>query len=137
MPSRNQYTAAGNISPSRFLVVATATAFPFGVTQATGDAVAIVGISQSGTRNAGGTAADDGFAAIAGGQLTVFDDPYEDQPLLLLGLPVTQGQLLTSDALGRGVPVTATGQWIGARATQSQASGTLARVQPLFGRNGG
>ena len=134
MPSNFSNRASGNISPSRFVTVATASAFY--VEQATGAAVEIVGISQEGTRYAGGSLGDDGYAATTGVQIMVYDDPNEDECLLLLGSAVTAGDLLTSDSSGRGIPVTATGQWFGAQAKQTQASGALARVRPRFGING-
>lgn len=131
MPSSFSRVAGGNISPSRFLVAGTASGNT--VVQASATGTLIVGISQEGTRNAGGTGADDGFAAIAGGQITIYDNPNEDDCLLLLGSAVTAGNLLTSDSLGRGIPTSATGQAYGAQALFTTVSGQLARVKPIFG----
>lgn len=142
MPSSFSYIAAGNILPSIFVSQATATSAAtatgqFAVTAATGTGTPIIGISQPGTRGPVGTPFDDGYAANAGNQIAIYDNSYTDDVLLLLGQPVTAGDMLTSDTSGRGIPVTATsGAWFGAQALQTvSASGGLARVRPWFGRN--
>jgi hypothetical protein len=142
MPSNTSWVANGNISASVFVYAATSVSAAtatnqFAVSVATGTGTPIVGISQMGTRGPVGTPFDTGYAAADGDQIMVFDNTYEDECLLILGQPVTAGQLLTSDSSGRGIPTSATGQWFGAMAKQTQSTtGVPARVRPYFGISG-
>ena len=125
-------TAGGNITPSRILVTSTATANR--VIQATGATVQPVGISQRGTRNTpyqSGTATlDDGFAAIAGENLTIFSNG--DTCALELGGTVAIGAALMSDGSGRGITATTTNYTV-AVASKAGVLGDLIEVQVLIG----
>ncbi len=126
MPSYTK-VANGNVAPSRFVKLDTTTEGR--VLQATaGDK--IYGISQQGTRNTPYGALDDGFAAIAGENLNIYGPPEKDV-LLELGGTVTRGDSLKSDANGKGVTTTSTGDWIGAIALDSGATGDLIPIQTI------
>lgn len=120
MLTNPSYFASGNISPSRFVFVSN----PFRVSQATAN-LKVVGVSQPGTRRAPGTAADDGYAAIT-------DEGVHVQGLGTVGLldiagTIQAGQLIASDANGKGVVATS-GQNVGAIALDNGVSGDLLRV---------
>lgn len=123
------YTAVGNIRPSRF--VTQTTDGPLTIAEVSATTNRIVGIMQSGKRNAPGTPAEIAFAAIAGDtQFRVYGD-YEIC-LLTVAENVSAGDILKSDTQGRGVKVdlaSATPQNIGARALQNCANGGLCKVR--------
>jgi len=115
------FVASGNISPSRF--VALSTAQDFTVLQGT-DVLVPFGVSQPGTQEAPGTAADSGYAATDGKVIKVYG-PGETA-LLELGGTVTRGDWLKPDANGKGVTASiasATVIYYGARALRSGVSG--------------
>lgn len=127
--------AAGNIYPSRFLKMSS-TAFKCEQAAANG---VVIGVSQEGTNY---PPINDtlitiaGYAAIAGQNIRIFGEG--DECLLELGDTVTAGQLLKSDANGKGVPIltnagASTPQYYGARALQGGASGEKIRVQVTIG----
>lgn len=124
------FLAKGNISPCRFVKVASA---DFGVTQCAAGTDKPIGVSQIGTRNAPGTAADDGFAAIDGEGLKVFTEG--DECLLEAGSGGwTRGDYLKSDGSGKGVPLTLAEpgtavNFMGAEALESVSAGEFGRVQ--------
>ena len=124
-------TAGGNITPSRVLVSSTTVANR--VIQATNATVQPVGVSQRGTRNtpyASGTATlDDGFAAIAGENLTVFSDG--DTCALELGGTVAIGDKLMSDTSGRGITATTT-NWTVGIASKAGVLGDIIEIQVLI-----
>ena len=123
------FTATGNIKPMRFLIQATTTDNQ--VTAASTNSVRLVGISGPGTRYPPWSALDDGFHAVAGENVEVFQPPMKEA-YLQLGGTVAAGDLLTSDSDGQGVTGT-TGQQTGARARQAGVSGQSILVQPLWG----
>jgi hypothetical protein len=122
-------TATGNIKPLRFVVASTTTDNQ--VTQASGTSTRIVGISGPATRYPPWSALDDGFHAIAGENVEMFQPPMKEA-YLQLGGTVAAGDLLTSDSDGQGVTATS-GQQVGARARQAGTSGQSILVQPLWG----
>lgn len=114
-------TATGNVSPCRFVKLGVA-ADETGT--AAGANEAVIGISGDGSRNAPGTAGDDGFIAVAGETIPVFGPGRKC--LLELGGTVTRGDRLKSGAAGVGVAAATTGttrQECGAVALQSGVSG--------------
>jgi len=123
--------AAGNITPCSFLVQATTADHK--VSLASGNSVAIIGISGKGTRRPSGDFFnDDGYHAIAGENVEVIAPPKEEAQLQLGGT-VAAGDLLTSDGSGFGVAASST-QMIGARAREAGVSGQIITVQPLWGK---
>jgi hypothetical protein len=124
--------AAGNIAPSRFVIQSTT--LQGQVTQATAGAGPLWGISQPGTRNTPYSSLDDGFAAIAGENLTIFGPNM--QCLLELGGTVTLNQRLKSDLNGKGIATTADGDEYGALAMMAGAAGDLIEVQVEVGQRG-
>lgn len=128
MPSYSK-CANGNIAPSRFVKIDTTAGVKDRVLQATaGDK--IYGISFVGTRNAPYAPLDDGYIAIAGEFLSIYGPSAKDVRLELGGT-VTQGDSLKSDANGKGVTTTSTGDWIGAIAMDAGVSGDVIRVQVI------
>jgi hypothetical protein len=123
-------TAGGTIIPSTFLVRSTTADAQF--LQATGTAVPIAGISQKGTRSTPYDGLDDGNAAIAGENLQVYLPNDDKEAPLRLGGTVAAGDLLTSDAQGRGVTA-ASGNQVGARALMAGILDQIIVVQPLWG----
>ena len=87
------------------------------------------GVSQRGTYYAPGTAADTGLAGVAGKVVGVHQEG--EIALLKLGGTVNAGDLLTSDASGQGVAVTASTalQYIGAIALHDGSSGEFINVK--------
>lgn len=124
-------TAAGNVTPSSFVVQNTSTDAQYVL--ASGTSVPIAGISGPGTRNPPYGALDDGFIAIAGENFRIYRPGPELEAPLRLGGTVAAGDLLTSDASGFGVTTTTTAQQIGARAMMAGVSGQIITVQPLAG----
>lgn len=126
MPSYSR-VANGNIKPYRFVKQDTTAVGR--VLQCTGNTDSIFGVSQEGTHLLpGDLGIDDGFAAVAGENLNVYGPPAKDI-ILCIGGTVTQGDRLTSEADGRGVSTTTTGQEWGAVALMSGVSGDLIRAQ--------
>jgi hypothetical protein len=122
--------ADGTIAPSVF-VTPTGISVDNRVLQAAANSV-IIGISQSGMKNAPGlTGSDTAVAAAAADEIEIFG--LGDICLLTIGSGgVTRGQLLVSDANGNGItlPTQATAvQNVGAIALESVAAGGLCRVQ--------
>lgn len=117
--------AAGNITPSSFLIQTTSADHK--VQLAAAATSPIVGISGPGTRNPPYSSLDDGYHAIAGENVQVLRPPLKEAQLRLGGT-VTAGDLLTSDASGFGITAT-TGQYVGARAVEAGVSGQLVTVQ--------
>lgn len=121
---QSQLVAGGNISPSRFVTQSTT---DWKVTQS-GAGSKVLGVSQVGTNFAPIPEVSSPYAAIAGQQLSVFEDGEEC--LLELGGSVTAGDELKSDASGKGVVLAGSGaENIGALALQSGSSGELIKVR--------
>lgn len=125
MASPYTKVANGNIAPSRFVKIDT-TAKDRVLQAGAGDKC--YGVSQPGVRNAPWAPLDDGYAAIAGENLMIYGSPSKDIKLELGGT-VTAGDSLKSDANGKGVTTTTTGDWIGAEAMESGVTGDVVRVR--------
>jgi hypothetical protein len=124
--------ANSNIAPSRLVKIDTTADGK--VLQCTGTSDVPYGVSQPGQHNTplsvGGTSLLDGWAATAGQNLWIIGPP--DKCLLELGGTVTRGDYLASDTNGKGVTAT-TGNFYGAQAMESGASGDLVEVMVVLG----
>jgi hypothetical protein len=120
------FVSSGSIYPSR--LVAGVSSEPFYVEQSTASKRHI-GVSQKGTYYAPGTAADDGYAGVDGKPVKVHQEGEE--AILKLGGTVAAYDLLTADASGQGVAITASTalQYVGAIALQDGVSGEFIRVR--------
>lgn len=121
------FVASGDIMPSR--LVAGVSSQPFTIEQSTASKRHI-GVMQRGTKYPPGTAADTGIAA------TTLDTNFKvyqngEEALLKLGGTVNAFDLLTADASGQGVAITAGTalQYVGAIAMQDGADGQFIRVK--------
>ena len=112
------YVANGNVSPMRF-VKSAGTTLDNKVIQCTGSDRPL-GVSKQGTRNAGGLASDDGFAAIAGEDLHVHT--VGDECLIQLGGTVVAGDMLKPHTDGTALAGSST-DVCGAQAIDSGVSG--------------
>lgn len=121
--------ASGNIAPSRFVTKSASSGEP--VLAQAGANADCYGISAPYVRRIALSGLDDGYAAIAGSQLNVIG-PGDDEALLALGGTVTAGQLIKSDADGKGVAATANLDRARARAKRNGVAGDLIPVQPLI-----
>lgn len=128
MPSFTK-TANGNIAPSRFVRLDTTA--DGRVVQA-GAGEKIYGISQPGTRRASYSSLDDGYCAIVGESLQIYGPGSDKDVMLELGGTVSAGDRLKSDADGKGVVTTTSGNEVGAIAQVGGTSGQLIPVQPVF-----
>lgn len=133
--------AGGNIPPARFVTLSGNNNTV--VVSASGDAC--FGISANYTHNVpgtiGGVAIDDGYAAISGMGITVYDqsDSERGQPIFVeLGGTVSIGNFLKPGAAndGKAIATTADGDFYGARALESGVSGQLIKVQVITGYRG-
>lgn len=117
--------ATGNISPSRFIKLGSSE----GTVTQCGSAEKMFGISQEGTRRAPYTGLDDGFNAVAGETVRV----YEEGEICWLeaGGTIAVDDRLISDSDGKGTASTSDNAWIGAVALQSGVSGQLLKVRVL------
>lgn len=125
--------ANGNIKACRFLVYDQTGTRPTAanlVIQATGNTVAIAGISQKGSRYVPWNALDDGLVAIAG-EMLAYGGPGDDEALLAISANCNSGQELISDSNGLGTPTTAADDYIGAIAKESGLAGETIRVRPV------
>lgn len=123
--SNTQMEAGGNIYPCRFVSYSG----EYVVTQ-TGANGKCFGISQPGTNEAPTPSESNGYAAISGQQLTVYQETSE--PLLELGGTVSAGDELKSDTNGKGVALAGSGsENIGAIALQDGVSGTKIKVRMI------
>ena len=126
-----KWVAGGNITPSR--VVAQNTSYDSTVDNASSANQRCLGVSQTGTRKAPGTGADDGYAAIAGAPVQVYM-PGDIAPLTIGSGGVTRGQLIKTAASGKGVASATTGQtlqWVHAQALESGAENEVINVLVL------
>lgn len=120
------YTASGNILPSRFV----AQSGNFTVAQAVA-ASECVGISQRGVREApipGGSA----FAAISGDTLQVYQDGEEC--LVSSGAALPAGALVRSDINGQAVVALTATNYFAQVLRATSAAGELAQVRIVRGR---
>lgn len=108
--SNGSFIAGGDIRPCRIVKMDTTASEPFQVKEADANEFGI-GVSQEGTRLAPGVSGSTANAGEDTYQVRVFG-PGE-QPLLELGSGgITQGDLIKSDADGKGVAVATTGTTI-------------------------
>lgn len=142
-----QYVATSNILPCRFLTMdgsvdAFAVKTASSATPTSAGNNAIVGISAEGTTVVpieGYTDASSIYAATPGLPVPYWGE--HDECLLMIGGNVTYdedgstpvdtiapGDLLTTDAEGRGIKATTDGQWVGARALMPGKPGDKIRV---------
>lgn len=116
------FSASGNIYPCRFVGGVNGTDYK--VLQATAT-IAPIGVSQRGTQEAPGTAADSGYAATDGKQLRVFG--AGEAALLEIGSGGCNAfDWLAPDANGKGVAASLNSssvQYIGAYSLRTASSG--------------
>ncbi len=100
--ARNSFVAAESIYPARFVKLSTVAGATGKVLMASA-ASNVIGVSQSGTRNAPFPGLDDGYAAIAGENVKVFTaaDPAE-MPWIEVDAAYPQGTLLKPSTNGIG-----------------------------------
>lgn len=120
------YVANGNIGPSRFVKLDTTA--PGKVLEATTNDK-MCGISQAGTRRAPQTGIDDGYAAIAGENIQVFEPG--DVCWVEAGGTIAIDDRLEATTDGKAVTTTTDNDWVGAKALQSGVSGQLIKVEVL------
>jgi hypothetical protein len=123
--------ANGNIVMSRFVMLDTTA---LGKVVAATAGAEIFGISQKGSRRTPYGGLDDGNAAIAGENLSIYGDT--ERCLLELGGTVTIGQRLKASTGGVGIATTADGDEYGAIAEQNGVSGDLITVYITTGQRG-
>lgn len=120
--------AGGNIAPARF-VKRTSSSGEAVLTQC-GANEAVYGISQQSTRRMALSGWDDGYAAVAGDNISLIG-PGDDEAALEIGSGgVTAGAYIKSDADGKGVIGSTDKDHIGAIALHDAAAGAIARVKP-------
>lgn len=116
------FVANGNLYPSRFVKPDTAVGK---VTQA-GAGEVTCGVTQQGTRNTPYSSLDDGYCAIAGENVRVYQ--VGEECYLESGAAITVGALLKPSTNGVAIAVAANNDWYGARARQTcAAAGVLIR----------
>ena len=124
------FMANGSIYPCRFVSLDTSASYK--VIQSTSN-LAILGISQVGTKDPPGVSGSDGYAADAGDQIQVFLAGSRT----LLTLPAagcTAGDRLGPDNDGKGVVITpgaGTDYWVGALALATQSGAGDVQVEVI------
>lgn len=108
------WVANGNIKPYRF-VKSDTTADKKCLQSSTNQES--VGISHQGTRKPPFSTLDDGYVAIAGEEIQVYED--NDECLLCAGAAVARGDNLKSDSDGRGITGNSSGDLVSAYALES------------------
>jgi hypothetical protein len=126
--------AGGNIPPCRFVKEDTTTP---GQVLVCGAGDQIFGVSQKGVRNPpfsdGNFNIDDGYAAIAGGQLNVYGPGEHGMEILVeAGGTITRRDRLKSGALGVALTTVTDKDEVGAIALRSGVLGDLIPVQLIF-----
>jgi hypothetical protein len=122
---RFSLVANGDIFPYRFVSLDSTTD---GRVVQSGAGDQIYGISQPGTRNVAYSSLDDGKAAVAGESLCIWGPPEKDV-MLIVNDTVNDGDRLTSDTDGGGLPTTADNAEIGAIALAGGGAGDIIPVQ--------
>jgi len=115
------FIANGTIRPSRFVKIDATK--DHAVLEAAAQTDRIIGIAQPGTQDAPGVVGSGTEAAAAGEQLLVYGEA--DVCLLEAGAAIVRGDVLKSDAQGRGTPVLfseTANIFFGARALESAAA---------------
>jgi hypothetical protein len=127
------YVAGGNIAPSRFV---TASSGANSVVQADAGAGSagdiVMGISGQWQRNLPWTPTQDGYCAIAGENVRVYTE--EEVCYLEIADTIAFGGRIKSNVDGKGIPVSADGDNIGAVAQESGIAGQLIKVQVRIGQ---
>jgi hypothetical protein len=123
--------AAGNIAPSRFVVLTSADGK---VVQAAAATDKLYGISHQGTRRAPFGGLDDGYAAIAGENLCVYGLGAKDVLLEIGAGGCAQGDRLTSDVDGKGIKTITDHNEYGAIAQVAGVAGDLIYVEVMSGQ---
>jgi len=129
----HSFVAGGNIAPSRFVSLSTSSDRTV-VQSGSGDTT-VIGISQIGTHLTPLLSLDDGFAAVAGENVKVYE-PEDHEGWLELGGTVASGDFLKPDANGKGVTASSDGDFYGAKAIQAGTVGQIVKVKPLLGFRG-
>lgn len=121
--------ANGNISPST-LVKFDTTSTPPRVIACSANSDIPIGVAQAGTHQTPLSGLDDGFAATAGLNLTVFT--VGDQCQVRVGAAVSAGDRLTSDGSGRAITASGGQQSVGYALEAATAADQFInmRVQP-------
>jgi hypothetical protein len=102
--------ANGNIAPSRILVLDTTQPSNTVIQASSATATPLYGVAQGGTHLAPISGFDDGFAAVAGLDITVYT--VGDTCQVEVGAAVSAGNLLTSNGSGQAIPSTTHGQYV-------------------------
>lgn len=127
MPSGNApFVANGNIPPSRIVKI-DATADNRVILAGVGDLG--IGVSQQGTRRAPYSTLNDGFCAIAGEELRVFQTG-EIAPVEA-GAAITRGVRVGSDATGRAILAGAAVASIGIANQSASGAGVLIEISVI------
>lgn len=104
------YVANANISPCTIVKYDTSSTAPR-VIQAAANSDVMIGVAQAGTHQTPLAGLDDGYAATAGLNLTVFT--VGDLCQVKVGAAVNAGDQLTSDSSGRAITASAGQQIVG------------------------
>jgi hypothetical protein len=126
------WVANGNISPSVFVKLDTTTA---GRVLQAGAGDDVYGVSQQGVRNLPYASLDDGFAAIVGENIRVYED--DEECWIQVAVTVTAGQKLKPTTGGVGTPVTANNDIYGCITLQDGTAGKLVKVKVQKGASWG
>jgi hypothetical protein len=128
--------ASGNVSPSTIVYLDNTQPANQVAQASSATSRPLYGVAQSGTHNTpltiGGQSLDDGYAAIAGGNIAIFTTG--DRCMVVAGGAFNPGDLLTSDSSGRAIATTTAGNFIiGTAIDQALAVNQLVemRVQPF------
>lgn len=121
------FRAGGTIAPLRFVA---SDGNPGTVIQSAAATSLHIGVSQPGMKRAPGLpGSDNAIAAEVGDPIHVYG--IGDVCLLTAGGTVNEGDMLTSDATGRGITTVTDGDEVGAQALQNGAVGELILVRIL------
>ena len=123
------FVANANVSPSTIVKYDTSSTAPR-VIQAAAATDVMIGVAQAGTHQTPLTGLDDGYAATAGLNLTVFT--VGDLCQVIVGAAVSAGDRLTSDSSGRAITASAGNYVVGYAEQAATAANQFIqmRVQP-------
>ncbi len=111
------YSAGGNIKPARFVKYDSVEGRVVQATDGSGShGDRACGISQAGSHLLPWSSLDDGYAAVSGLELNVFEE--DDECYLVVGAAVGYGDKLKADSDGRGITAAVTADNVGAEALQ-------------------
>jgi len=120
--------ATGNVSPCRFVKIATSA--NGSITQANATDL-IIGVSGPSTRNAPYPGLDDGYHAVAGESVNVF--VAGQHTLIELAATLTPGALVKSNASSQAIASTTAGDIYGGILLEGGTSGKLVRMLVMPG----